>query len=338
MERKITIKSIGIYHPKKVVNNQYYIDHYSKLDESLGVNVSHLLQHLGRENRYIADFPEENVLTMAINASKEAVNRAGIDFKDLDGIVFSTDTPEYTSPSNAIMLRDAIGADNAHTVYDLNANCVGMVVALDQVRSFMQVNKRIKRILVVGSTMIHHYGVDVDPITYACMGDAAAAVVLESIETKNSVGFLDSVYETRTDLSNHILMPECGLSNIYNSSVTEDKKRWKWEPFDTEEAEARCAKLMKQVANENDYSVDEIKMIFMTQFSEDAIKNAANMLDYPLCQMKYVGDQYGYTGTSSPLIALYHALEDGEVRSGDNILLCSVGSGLTAAALLYTVA
>lgn len=338
MHKKIVIKSIGIYHPKKIVNNEFFIDHYSKVDETLGTKVSHLLKHLGRENRYIADFPKENTLTMAIEASREAVKKSGIHFDDLDGIIFSTDTPEYTSPSNALLLRDALNANNAHTVYDLNANCVGMVVALDQAQSLMRVNKRINKLLVVGSTMIHHYGSSSDPITYACLGDAAAAVVLESVESNECIGFRDSIYATRTDLHNHVRMPECGLSNVYDTTISEDKKRWKWEPFDTEEAESRCAAIMKQVTEENSYSLDQIKMIFMTQFSEDAIRNVSNILNYPREQLKYVGDQYGYTGTSSPLLALYHAIEDKELLPGDVCVLCSVGSGLTATALLYTVA
>ncbi|MDF2474392.1 MAG: hypothetical protein K0R21_2174 [Anaerocolumna sp.] len=335
MNKAIIIKSIGIYHPKEKVGNDFYVEHFKKFDENLGEQVSHLLTHLGRNERFIADFSKENVITMATEASKAAMENAGIDATELDGIIFSTDTPEYTSPSNAIMLRQVLEAENAHTVYDLNANCVGMVVAVDQAQALMKSNKRLNKLLVVGSTMIHHYGLETDPITYGVVGDAAAAVILESVETDKKIGFLDSVYAARNDLSDYILMPECGMSNIYNPSIPEDRKRWIWKPFDTTEPEMRSGEIIKQVLEENDYTVDQANMIFMTQFSENAIKNVANALNYPVEQFKYVGNRYGYTGTSSPFMAYYHAVTEGQINENNTVVFTSVGSGLAAAAVLY---
>lgn len=334
MNKGIIMKSTGIYHPEKKVYNGFFEEHFEKLQEGLGTQVSHLLTHLGRDSRYIANFPEENVITMAVKSSLEALKQASMDALELDGIIFSTDTPEYTSPTNALLLRKELNATNAHVVYDLNANCVGMVVAIDQAQALMKSNKRIKRLLVVGSSMIHHYGLSSDPITYGALGDAAVSVILE-ITDDITMGFRDSIYATRTDLSNYIVMPECGLSNLYNTDIPEEKKRWKWQPFDTTEAEARCGDMIKQVAQDNSYSISEIKMIFMTQFSEDAINNVSKAILVPKDKFKYVGNEYGYTGTSSPFLAYYHSLKDGEIQKGDKIIFCSVGSGLTATSLLY---
>ena len=335
MNRAIVMKSVGMYHPKNKVNNEYFVNHFSKIDLDLGVKVSHLLQHLGRDERYLADFSKENVVTMAIEASKSAIEAAKISVEELDGVIFSTDTPEYTSPTNAIMLRNALAAENAHTVYDINANCVGMVVALDQVQALMKSNKRLQKILVVGATMIHHYGLDTDPITYSCIGDAAVAVVLEAIESEKTIGFIDSVYATKTDLQDYVLMPECGMSNVYNSEIPADQKGWKWKPFDTTEPEERCGEIIKQVLEDNDYMVEQAKMIFMSQFSVDSLGKVANKLNTPKEQFKYIGNCYAYTGTSSPLLAYYHAVEDQEIEPEDVLVFCSVGSGLTAASVLY---
>jgi 3-oxoacyl-[acyl-carrier-protein] synthase-3 len=339
MSKGIVIKSVGVYHPSQIVDNEFYIEHYKKMDEELGVRVSHLLEHLGRNKRFIAEFPEENVLTMAKEACEEALERAEMSIEEVDGIIFSTDTPEYTSPSNAIVLRDMLGATNAHVTYDLNANCVGMIVAVDQGRGLMLINSRIKRLLVVGSSMIHHYGVSSDPVTYASVGDGAAAVILEniSLQSDERKGFLDSLYSTKTDLGLHILMPQCGMSNIYNPNLLEEEKRWLWKPFDTEEAEQRCGLMIKQILEDNKLSLKDTKMIFMTQFSKAALKNVSSGLNYPMENMMYIGDKYGYTGTSSPFIALYHALLEKRVQSGDTIVFWSAGSGLTTTALLYRI-
>lgn len=335
MNRAIIIKAVGMYHPKNKVDNEYFVDHFSKYDSGLGEKVSHLLQHLGRDQRYIADSKQENVITMAIEASKSAIKAANIRVEDLDGVVFSTDTPEYTSPTNALILRDALEAGNAHTVYDINANCVGMVVALDQVQALMKSNKRLHKILVAGATMIHHYGLETDPITYSCIGDAAVAVVLEAVESDKPIGFLDSVYATKTDLHDYILMPECGMSNINNPEIPIEKKGWKWQPFDTTEPEKRCSEIIKQVLEDNDYKVSQAKMVFMSQFSEDSLVKVADILNSSKNLFKYIGNRYAYTGTSSPLLAYYHAVEANEIAPEDVLVFCSVGSGLTAASVLY---
>jgi len=335
MNNGVVIKAVGIYHPEKKVDNQFFVEHFEEMDKNLGEKVSHLLTHLGRKERYIADFTKENVITMALEASKSAIELAGISTNELDGVIFSTDTPEYTSPTNAIILRDALGAENAHTVFDMNANCVGMVVALDQAQALMKTNKRLKKLLVVGATMIHHYGVETNPITFGCIGDAAVAVILETVVSDKPVGFIDSLYATRTNLRDYVLMPECGMSKIYDPDIPQEQKRWKWDPFDTDEPEERCGEMIKQLLNDNDYEMEQTKMVFFTQFSEAAIKKVANALEYPEEQFKYVGDRYAYTGTSSPLLAYYHANEAGEIAPEDVLVFCSVGSGLTAASVLY---
>lgn len=338
MNTGIIIKAVGMYHPKDKVDNDHIVKHFSEYDETLGEKVSHLLNHLGRKERYIADFTKENVITMAIEASQKAIKAAGISPEELDGVVFSTDTPEYTSPTNALILRDAIGAENAHTVFDINANCVGMIVALDQVQSLMKANKRLHKILVVGATMIHHFGLETDPITFGCIGDAAVAVILEAIETDKRIGFIDALYSTKTNLREYVLMPECGMSKIYDPSIPPEQKRWKWEPFDTVEPEGRCCEMINQILKENDYSMEQARMIFFSQFSEAAIKTVADSLNFPAECFKYVGDRYAYTGTSSPILAYYHAVASGEIAPEDVLIFCSVGSGLTAASLLYIAA
>lgn len=335
MSRGVIIKAVGIYHPKNKVDNELIVDHFAEYDQSLGEKVSHLLHHLGRKERYLADMTKENVITMAIEASKSAIEMAGIRVSELDGVVFSTDTPEYTSPTNAIILRDYLEAVNAHTVYDMNANCVGMVVALDQVQALMKTNKRLHKLLVVGATMIHHYGLETDPITYGCIGDAAVAVILEAVETEKQVGFIDSLYSTKTNLRDYVLMPECGMSRIYDPEIPHELKHWKWQPFDTDEPEDRCKEMIKRILQENNYMMEQARMIFFSQFSKAAIEKVANSLDYPSGNFKYVGDQYAYTGTSSPLLAYYHAVTSGEIAPEDLLIFCSVGSGLTAASVLY---
>lgn len=337
MNRRVIIRSSGVYHPSNKVDNDFFIDHFTKIDQELGGKVSRLLKNIGRKSRYLSQNPNENILTMAHKAVLCAISDAGIDAQQIDGIVFSTETPEYLVPSNACMLRDILNATNAHVVYDLNANCAGMVVTVDQVRAFMQANKRIKRVVVVGTAMLQRCGDDRNPITYASLGDAACAVVLEAVETEDEVGFVDSVYETDTELIQSILYPKCGCAKSNDPDTTESDKLLVWEPFDTTNTEACCAKLIKQVLSDNGYSKSDVSKVFFTQFSDGSRQRVAGLSGIELDKFKYVGDIYGYTGTSSPFLAYHHASLDNELNPGDVLVFCGVGAGLTAAAVLFKV-
>jgi len=335
MSKSVFIASTGIYHPEKQVGNDFFIDHFTQMDEELGEKVTGLLAKVGRSNRYLADFPKENVITMAIHASLSAIEAAGIKPSDLDGIVFATETPEYMVPTNAVMLSDALNAVNAHMVYDMNANCIGMIAALDQVQATMKVNKRLNKVLVIGSTMAHHYGLKTDPISYANIGDAALAVILERKEADQSLGFIDSLYVTKTEEKESVMMPGCGMSKAFDPSIAEEEKRLLWHGFDPEEPENRCVEMIKQLIKENGYELNQVKRIFFNQLNYSMIESVANRLDYPLEQFKYVGDRYGYTGLTSLFLAYYHSMEDKEIQTGDVIIFCSIGAGITAAASLY---
>lgn len=41
----------------------------------------------------------------------------------------------------------------------------------------------------------------------------------------------------------------------------------------------------------------------------------------------YIGNKYGYTGTSSPFIALYEAIEKGKVKRGDYVMIWTFAAG-----------
>lgn len=94
-------------------------------------------------------------------------------------IVFVSGTPEYFWPPNAVAIHQALGGKEEAVVYDMNAACVGMVVAVDQVSRNMLANPHIKRALVVGSEQMHRFAKEEDAVTYASFGDGAAAVLLE---------------------------------------------------------------------------------------------------------------------------------------------------------------
>ncbi|MBE6061979.1 MAG: ketoacyl-ACP synthase III [Clostridium butyricum] len=335
MNKNTIIVGTGIYHPKKKVNNQYYIEHF----KNFGIDIASFLENFGRKERYIIDNEQENALTMAIEAAKNALNDAKITPDKIDAIVFSSDTPEYLCPSNALLIRDAIGANNAHTVYDLNANCIGMLVAMDQVSRYMKTSKKIKYALIVGSLYVSSAAQEDSKYTFAISGDGAAAVILECKEENHLRGLIDSKYSTDTTYCNKVLSPSCGMTKARLDTVTEyDRKQiWNTFPISVDSFVAEWGNAVYEFMNNYDFPLSDIQYYFMSQYSKQYIIATAKYLNIEDIDKHfvYIGDKFAYTGTTSPIFALHEALHNREIKPGKKAMFCSLASGISLCSLLY---
>lgn len=327
MVPNIKIKAIDIYHPNHVIENDFYINHFQKK----GRDIQHFLEVMGREKRYVIDKVEENGLTMALEATKRVLERAGMTGKDLDYIEFSTQVPETTFPINAMYVHAEIQADHDTIIKDSNANCAGMTVAVEQASRYMLANPHIHTALIVGSDYNSLIANPEQEITYANYGDAACAVILE--KTDENTGFIDASYHTDSVFKDKINYPAHGLTKAVKGKS--DVQAINWLSFDGNVALPPTYKMIDQLLARNGLSIKDIDACCFSQF---ALSNILKIQDhYQIDQEKiiYVGDTYAYTGTSSPFIALYEGIKSGRIKRGDNVLFWTIGSGFQIVAMLY---
>lgn len=328
----INIISTGVYHPENKVDNKYFIDHFN----NLGMEVSGLLRHLEREFRYLSDVPDETVITMGYNASIKALEEADADIRDIDLLVFATDTPEYTSPTNAVKVLDMFGGVKIQMAYDTNTNCLGMLTAIDQASRIMMTNKRFKKALVIGGILFSSVSNKNDTISYPNFGDAAAAILLEKNTEDEKRGFIDSVHIAQTSESNNILMPKIGYSKVIRDGVEkEEDKKWSWEPFDGSFISDAWVELINELSEDNGIRPSDISHLIFSQFTIPDARLTLEKLGLDDSRTTYVGNEYGYTGTTSPILALDRALKTNKINTGDYITLTSMGSGSLISALLF---
>ena len=75
MFKNVHIAGVGTYHPKKVVDNEYYINHFKQCGEE--EHVKALLEKVGRNTRTLAEEHETNIF-MEVSAAADALNNAGL--------------------------------------------------------------------------------------------------------------------------------------------------------------------------------------------------------------------------------------------------------------------
>lgn len=329
----ILLNSSALYHPPVSIGNDHYIRHFAERGKDIG----HFLDVMGRRSRYIITDPSENGLTMAAEASRRALDKSGLAAEDLDMIVFSTQTPEYTFPTNALLLHKELGGKNEVICLDSNSNCAGMVVAVEQACRYMSAHPGIRYALIAGSDYNSIHCNPEDEITYANYGDAAAAVILERAASpgSGSRGFMDSLYYADTSsVSGNILFPACGTSGMYREDLKPDDLRIRWIPFDGTVCVDPAVRSIRRLLEQHGLEPGDVSAFFMSQFALKNVELIAGKLGLSMDKFVYVGDEFGYTGTSSPYIALARAEEQGRIRRGDLLIFWSVGAGWQIVTLL----
>ncbi|MCK1997624.1 3-oxoacyl-ACP synthase III family protein [Psychrobacillus psychrodurans] len=323
----VRIKAVDVYHAKKQVDNDVYLEHFKKQ----GKDITNFLNIMGRKKRYIIDNLKENTITMAIEATNQVLKKAGLKGKDIDMIVFSTQVPEVTVPTNAMFIHNAIQAKKGTVIFDMNANCAGMTIAVEQASRYMKSNPHVNTALVVGSDYLSLVADPTDAMTYANFGDASSAIILE--KTESDIGFVDAMFEVDSSNRNNILYPQKGLSQTIKAG--ESAESMLWLPFDGTMSLPYTYEMFEFILKRNQLKIDDVDVFCLSQFAKVNMDEIQKHFDIPEEKVIYVGDKYGYTGTSSPFIALHEGIESGKIKRGDLILFWTIGGGHEFITMLF---
>ncbi len=327
----VKINKIEYYHPDTKYSNDYFLNHFSQQ----GTDISGLLNVTGRENRYISDDFHENSLTMAIEAAKKVVRNSNVDINDIHLVVFVSTTPEFLSPTNAVKIHSALGLSKKSNAYDMNGNCSGMITAVNQVSRVMKTDFNIKYALIVGSDQLVRYSRKNEAITYSNFGESACAVLLEN--TSDTISdFIDSSSYVDSTLCEYINFPPSGFSKFLpmDEYVEKHNRIIEWIDFDTDEAFASCIDSVNEILARNNLSKNDIKLYCLSQFAKKNIELIMNGLEEPAEKFPFIGDRFGYTGVTSPFLALSESISRNEIRRGDHVILWTVGAGVVASCIL----
>ncbi|MDF2907073.1 MAG: putative 3-oxoacyl-(acyl-carrier-protein) synthase [Herbinix sp.] len=332
MYRNVHIVGVGSYHPNKKVENQFFIDHFRRYQAE--DHAAQLFKKLGRETRTFAD-DNETSLSMAVKAAHEVLNNTGLRPEDIDMIISVSDTPEYLSPCCALLIKNQLQAVNAHAVFDINANCIGMLTAMDTASRYLKTDDKFGKVLIVGALLISPQAREDDMVAYGCTGDGAAAIILERREEEESRGLLGSRMFTDDQYFWSITMPACGISRISDNEVSNEDKKMLWKPFDFSFLSDRWSELITNLLSDYQYIPEDTSHYFMSQFSYADLELTMDRLGVSMDKTTYIGNQYGYSGCTSPIMALDDRLSKEQFVKNELTIFCSVASGYTMTALLY---
>lgn len=328
MDRVAQILSTGSYVPDRVVTNE-------EIDQILGESTSQwLVDNVGiRERRWMAE--DQTTSDLIVEASRRALRKAGVSPEELDLIIVSTDTPDYLSPSTAIVVQHKLGALNAGS-YDVNSACAGWVTALDQGARYLATEPTMRFVLVAGGYGMSRFLNLKDKKTANLFADGAGAALLG---VGGETGFLSSNLFAKGEFHDALGI-YCGGAfrpptpeNIdqYGPPVVEFVRKFP-KTFNTE----YWPPLVKGALDKVGLSFDDVDLFLWTQLNLRTIEYMMDLLGQPIEKTHWVMDKWGYTGSPCVVMALDDAINQGKGPApGDTVVFCASGGGISMAASVW---
>lgn len=327
-------KDFAEIYPEGAEKEQKYINHYQMLKAN---TVTDLYESVGREYRYeihnevdgkIKSEEElETTSTMQIAAAKKVLEKCNMTGDEMDAVIAANQVPEYLVPTSSILVHQAIKGKKECCLFDVNSNCTGMLTSLREAYILINTHEEINRVLVVGGDFSSCTANKADTGLYGSFGDAAAAIILE--RTDDDCGLVASDFLVNTETNPQVTMfPRSGM---YRTIKGEDPLCFSG-PTDLDIPV--IIEKMKKIIAKHVGDINLIKAFCFSQSSISMIKEVQEGIGADFSKCCYVGNEYGYTGVTSPILSLNRMVEKGKVCQGDYVLLWTVGSGTQHTILL----
>jgi 3-oxoacyl-[acyl-carrier-protein] synthase-3 len=265
---------------------------------------------------------------LALEASRNALQAAGIAASDLDLIIVATSTPDMVFPSTACILQDKLGAKGG-AAFDVQAVCSGFIYALSVADAMIQTGAATKA-LVVGAEVFSRLLDFKDRTTCVLFGDGAGAVVLQASKTP---GILAS--DMHADGSHVGIL--CVPGHVSGGNVLGDPVL----KMDGQAVFKLAVHVLEQTAHtvldKAGKTTADIDWLVPHQANIRIMKSTARKLKLPMDKVIVTVDQHGNTSAASIPLALDYGVRSGKVKPGELLLLEAVGGGFTWGSVLLNL-
>ncbi len=316
---EIVLLGVGGYLPSRVVTNAELVE------QSPDVQHQYVHQVTGiRERRWAED--GEKPSDMAYAAALEAIRKSRIDAKEIDAVVLATTTPDVAMPSTACILQDRLNLRSI-PAFDLNAACSGWLYAVAMARG-MIVTGMARNVLTVGVDLQSRLLDRLDRNAYFLFGDGAGAAVISADRPGHRIREMILGADTRGLNTAYRRQPGYAVANG-NGKVDP------WIRLDGPAlfrlAADRFAGLIREASARSGWSPSDLRWIVPHQANGRLLKAAARRSGAPFDRFHLNIERVGNTSSASIPLALLE-IEEG-LQPDDKLLFCSVGAGMTTAAV-----
>lgn len=269
---------------------------------------------------------------LALRAAQQALERSGKSAEEIDLIILGTDSPDYITPATSVVLQSKLGAKNAGT-FDVVCACASFPTALSSASGMMASNRSLKTILVVGVYMMHKLASPDDPLIFF-YGDGAGAAILERT---TEPGFISAAFAADGTYHRGWLIQAGGtVEPASEDAMRAGRHTVKMlERYPPEINIEGWPRLVRKVAENGGFSIDDIDFIVFTQVRKPTIEKVMADLGLPMEKTHTIMEKWGYTGSACIPMALHDAIAEKKIKPGHLVVMVGSGVGYNQAAAAF---
>lgn len=310
MQNYARIIGTGSYLPAKIVTNH-------DLAQRVDTSDTWIVERSGIRQRHVAADGEQTS-DLAYEASRRALDAAGVAPGQLGLMIVATTTPDQIFPSTACILQNRLGA-SGFPALDVQAVCAGFIYALSIADLFVR-DGRCDYALVVGAEIYSRILDWNDRSTCVLFGDGAAAVVLRR---DARAGVLAT--KLHADGGGHASL--CVPGSVRNGVVSGTPFVRMQGPVVFKLGVRVMAEASQEALDAAGVAAREVDWFVPHQANIRIMRATAEKLGIAEERMVTTVERHANTSAASVPLALDAAVRDGRIKSGNTVLCAAVGGG-----------
>lgn len=329
----VFIQDIAYHLPSRVVSNKELVEQFpewsvDKIAEKVGISERHVVGE------------SETATDLAIVAAEKLFSKGKVCKKDIDFVVFCTQSPDYKLPSSACVIQNRLGLSTKCGAFDFNLGCSGYEYGLAIAKGLIVAGIASKVLLLTGETYTKYLDPR-DKGNRTIFGDAASASVVSkegfaaigefSLGTDGSgaeylivrsggAKIADKVNDISFDDNGNPLSSDTLFMNgqeIFAFTLT------------------KVPKMVKDVLTKNNLQKEDIDLFVFHQANKYMLDHLRKKIGIDDKKFFVWMDKVGNTVSSTIPIALCAALEQNLLKG--KVLLAGFGVGLSWGGTVLTI-
>ncbi len=320
------IKSIAYQLPDRLVPS-------AEVDGFYQAESGHTEKYVGIRSRYY--FDKMSVLQGGALAAQKALQQAGISWKEVDCLVAASATKWRPIPCMAASLKQELGlAQEDFPCFDIDSTCLGFMVALEHLACCVQSGKY-KNILIVCAEKPSAVLNWQQPQSACLFGDMAAAVVLGPGEGNGEILFSSfTTYPQGAEFA-RIKGGLMGQLALEYTAQNHTDYLFDMNGRSIYKVSAKVLPdMMKDAFSQTGLDWQDIKMVVPHQASPLAMTLMCKKLGIPAEKMMRTIEEYGNNVSASIPFAFAKAVENGQIKRGDKVMLIGTSAGLSVGVMI----
>jgi 3-oxoacyl-[acyl-carrier-protein] synthase-3 len=271
--------------------------------------------------------PDEYTSQFAVRASRQAIQRAGIEPAEIDLILCATVTPDQILPSTGCLIQAELGAHKAAAM-DIVAACSGFLYGLTLADAMIRGGQS-KYALVIGAEILTRYVDYTDRSTCVLFGDGAGAAVLGAREGES--GILAAKIRSDGRYEEQLFAPGGGTKGGFSAeTIARGDHFFKMKGNELFKVAVRSmADISREVLEAAGLTTTDVTLFIPHQANQRITDAVAGKLSVDESKVYSNIARHGNTSSASIPIGLDECVEAGRVQKGDVVLLASFGGGVT---------